>query len=134
MSSMTRLIWWLSSGYRAALIKSAVGAILAVGLTVGVCSLGNGARVAIQDQLMGGGDQLRVKPPSYTIGSIDLAGSVLPERSMDEEAVASLQAGRGTSQKSIWARACRQGSASMCRWPRRIPTTGQSCAPSSHPR
>ena len=92
MNSMTRLIWWLSSGYRAALVKSAVGAILAVGLTVGICSLGNGARVAIQDQLMGGGDQLRVKPPSYTIGSIDLAGSVLPERSMDEEAVSSLEA------------------------------------------
>ena len=58
MKGMSRLLWWLSSGYRSALIKSALGAIVAVGLTVGICALGNGARLAIQDQLMGGGDHL----------------------------------------------------------------------------
>ena len=106
MNGMSRLIWWLSSGYRSALIKSAVGAVLAVGMTVGICSLGNGAREAIQNQLMGGGDQLRVKPPSYTIGSIDLAGSVLPERSLDEAAVADLEAMEKISAvlPEIWSR------------------------------
>ena len=106
MNSMSRLIWWLSSGYRTALIKSAVGAVLAVGLTVGVCSLGNGAREAIQEQLMGGGDQLRVKPPSYTIGSIDLAGSILPERSMDSDAVAAIESLEDVARvlPEIWSR------------------------------
>jgi ABC-type antimicrobial peptide transport system permease subunit len=106
MKGMSRLLWWLSSGYRSALIKSAVGAIFAVGLTVGICALGNGARVAIQDQLMGGGDQLRVKPPSYSIGAIDLAGSLLPERKLDADAVAKIAEVEGVDQvlPEIWSR------------------------------
>jgi ABC-type antimicrobial peptide transport system permease subunit len=106
MNGMSRLLWWLSSGYRSALIKSAVGAILAVGLTVGICSLGNGARTAIQDQLMGGGDQLRVKPPSYSVGSLDLAGSLLPERSLDQEAVSKIEQIEGVANvlPEIWSR------------------------------
>ena len=106
MKGMSRLLWWLSSGYRSALIKSALGAIVAVGLTVGICALGNGARLAIQDQLMGGGDQLRVKPPSYSIGAIDLAGSILPERKLDAEAVAKIESVDGVAEvlPEIWSR------------------------------
>lgn len=106
MKGMSRLLWWLSSGYRSALIKSAIGAIFAVGLTVGICALGNGARVAIQDQLMGGGDQLRVKPPSYSVGAIDLAGSVFPERKLDEAAVEKIQRIDGVAKvlPEIWSR------------------------------
>jgi len=106
MNGMSRLLWWLSSGYRSALVKSAIGAVFAVGLTVGICALGNGARSAIQDQLMGGGDQLRVKPPSYSVGAIDLAGSLLPERSLDQEAVTKIEAIDGVANvlPEIWSR------------------------------
>jgi|GEM_PF-2568328 len=106
MNSITRMLWWLSAGYRSALIKSAIGAIVAIGLTVGICSLGNGARNAIQEELLSGGGQFRVKAPAYNIGPINLSGSVVKEKALGPSEVDALSQLDGVERvlPEVWSR------------------------------
>jgi hypothetical protein len=84
------LISWLSSGYRTEIIKATIGAMVAIAITVSIAALGESARTAITDQLLGGGDSLRVRPPSLSVGPIELTGSLLPDRSLNESAIADI--------------------------------------------
>jgi hypothetical protein len=100
------LIPWLSSGYRAAIIKATIGAMIAMAITVSLASLGESARTAITDQLLGGGDSLRVRPPSLSVGPIELTGSLLPDRSLDAHAIDSLNEIEGVYDvlPELWSR------------------------------
>ena len=106
MNSIARMLWWLSAGYRSALVKSAIGAIVAIGLTVGICSLGNGARNAIQEELITGGGQFRVKAPAYNIGPINLSGSVVKEKELGPNEVQALSDLDGIERvlPEVWSR------------------------------
>ena len=65
------LAWWVSAGSRGQLLKAALGAVLAVAITVALCSLGTGARQAIEAELLGEGHSVRVRPPSFGIGPLE---------------------------------------------------------------
>jgi len=100
------LISWLSSGYRSDIIKATIGAMVAITLTVSMAALGESARTAITEQLLGGGDSLRVRPPSLSVGPIELTGSLLPDRALNETAIEAINSIEGVHDviPELWTR------------------------------
>ncbi len=97
------LLRWCSAGYRWAMVRAGLGAMLGVAITIALLSLGESARTLIATELLGGGDRIRVKPPSFNLGPVDLAGSVLPARPMTHKDVVELQGVSGVSE--VWPEA-----------------------------
>ena len=106
MRSWITLAWWLSKGYRGQLLRAALGAFFAVALTVGLCSLGESARSAVNDELLGGGDVIRARPPSFGVGPVDLAGTLFPTRRLDTDSLRELEELEGIQETwpEAWSR------------------------------
>lgn len=84
------LWWWISAGHRLALARAGAGVALLVAVAVAGLGLLGGLDAALQAELRGLGGSLRVKPPSLSIGALDLTGGVLPGRTLDEPALQAL--------------------------------------------
>jgi len=97
------LLCWCSAGYRWAMLRAGVGAVCASGLTIAMLALVESSASVVTAELLGGGDQLRVSPPSVALGPVDLAGSVLPERGLSEGNLTKLRALDGVSE--VWPEA-----------------------------
>jgi putative ABC transport system permease protein len=97
------LLMWMSAGYRWAMMRAGIAAVCGVALTVALLSVGEAARGAIADALLGGGDQLRVQARSRNLGPVDLAGTVLPQRRMTESDLAAFAAVDGVA--AVWPEA-----------------------------
>lgn len=94
---------WISTGYRLAMVRAGVAAMCGVALTAGLLSVGAATQTAIEDTLLGGGDQIRVRPPTRIVGPIDLSGTLLPERRMSAATLAGFAELSGVAQ--VWPEA-----------------------------
>ncbi|MEE2752014.1 MAG: ABC transporter permease [Myxococcota bacterium] len=92
MKSQFMLSWWVSAGSRGQLLRASIGAICAIALTVAVCGLGESAREALETELLGEGQLVRARPPRLAVGPLDLVGTLIPEKKLDEQALSDLQA------------------------------------------
>jgi hypothetical protein len=97
VKSRLSLAWWVSAGSRGQLLRAALGAVVAVAGTVALCSLGAGGRLALEAELLGEGHSVRVRPPSFGIGPLDLVGTLIPEKPMNPAALAAIRASPGVS-------------------------------------
>lgn len=104
---MSPWVWiWASTGHRLAMARAALGVAVVVALAVAGLSLLDGLGRALQGTLASEGGELRVRAPSLSIGGLDLAGSVVPGKLLDEAALAELAAigGVADAQPEAWAR------------------------------
>lgn len=106
MSRFLSLLWWTSKGYRLQLLQAAMAAMLVAAATTSLCTLGQAAREAVVEALIGGGGRLRARPGTIALGPIDLSG-MLGERRMDARSLAELEAVDGVAQvwPEAWSRA-----------------------------
>lgn len=101
-----RLWWWTSTGHRGAMLRAALGVVLVVALSMAAMGLLGGLSTSLRAELSGMGGELRVRPPSLSLGAIDLSGGVLPGRRLDDAALTTLAAlpGVAAARPEAWAR------------------------------
>ena len=104
--NMLTLSWWLSAGYRKRLLITMSGIVSGVLITVMLLSLSASVQQILRTELGTDKAQLFIRQPSFSIGFIDLRGSLLKDTFLSDKDLTSLRNTPGVAAvyPEAWAR------------------------------
>lgn len=91
MKQQLTLLWWLSSGYRKKLASTTVSIVVGACITTGLLTISASVHETLLNELGTPKSQFFLKQRQVNIGPINLQGSLLKDRALNEENISELR-------------------------------------------